>query len=86
MCVDVQSQKEWRHLVSADVTWIYHNTSETTEWSKQGTPSESKPKKPKVGLSVNEVMVTVLWDAHGIIYIDNLEKGKVIEGVYYAEL
>ena len=31
-------------------------------------------------------MASVFWDAHGIIYIDYLEKGKYINGDYYIEL
>ena len=31
-------------------------------------------------------MVTVFWDSQGVIYIDYLEKGKTITGLYYAEL
>lgn len=37
-------------------------------------------------LSANKVMATVFWDARGIIHIDYLQKGKTINGVYYAEL
>lgn len=29
-------------------------------------------------------MASVFWDAHGIIYIDYLEKGKPINSDYYA--
>lgn len=76
-----------RRFVTVDETWIHHNTPETKEQSKQWTaPGESKPKKAKVGLSANKVLATVFWDAHGIIHIDYLEKGKTITGVYYAEL
>ena len=31
-------------------------------------------------------MASVFWDAHGIIYIDDLEKGKYINSDYYIEL
>lgn len=31
-------------------------------------------------------MATVFWDAHGILLIDYLEKGKTITGKYYASL
>ena len=40
----------------------------------------------KVGFSVNKVMMTVFWDAHGIIHIDYLQKGRTINGEYYANL
>ena len=31
-------------------------------------------------------MVSVFWDAHGVISIDYLEKGRTITGAYYAAL
>ena len=31
-------------------------------------------------------MATVFWDSQGMIYIDYLEKGKIVTGLYYAEL
>jgi transposase len=30
--------------------------------------------------------VTVFWDNHGVIHTDYLEKGKTINGIYYADL
>ena len=33
-----------------------------------------------------KVMATVFWDLQGVIYIDYLEKGKTVTGLYYAEL
>ena len=37
-------------------------------------------------MSANKVMATVFWDARGIIHIDYLQKGKAINGEYYANL
>jgi len=31
-------------------------------------------------------MATVFWDSQGVIYIDYLEKGKMVTELYYAEL
>ena len=31
-------------------------------------------------------MATVFWDSQDVIYIDNLEKGKTVTGLYCAEL
>ena len=36
--------------------------------------------------STGNVMASVLWDAHGIIFIDYLEKGRTINGAYYAAI
>jgi len=31
-------------------------------------------------------MATVFWDSQGVTYIDYLEKGKTVTGLYYAQL
>ena len=31
-------------------------------------------------------MATVFWDSQDVIYIDYPEKGKMVTGLYYAEL
>lgn len=76
-----------RRFITVDETWIHHYTPETKEQSKQWRFStESAPKKAKTVLSAGKVMATVFWDAHGIILVDYLEKGKTITGPYYAML
>ena len=44
------------------------------------------PKKAKVLESARKVMVSVFWDAKGIVLIDYFQKGKIINGKYYANL
>ena len=48
--------------------------------------SESAPKRPKTQQLVGKVVASVFWDAHGVISIDYLEKGRTITGAYYAAL
>ena len=48
--------------------------------------SESRPKRPKTQQSVGKVMASVFWDAHGILFIDYLEKGKTINSDHYMSL
>jgi len=73
--------------MTVDETWIYWYTSETKEQSKQWISfGECAPKKAKTVLLAGKVMATVFWDSQGVIYIDYLEKGKTITGLYYAEL
>ena len=43
-------------------------------------------KKLKTFLSAGKVMATVFWDSQGEIYIDYLEKGKMVTGLYYGKL
>ena len=76
-----------RRFVTMDETWIHYYTPESNrqsaEWLK---PGETRPKRPKTQRSAGKVMASVFWDAHGIIFIDYLEKGKTITGEYYATL
>lgn len=77
----------WRRFITVDETWIHHSTPETKEQSKQWVfHGEPAPKKAKATLSANKVMATVFWDSRGIIHVDYLEKGKTINGEYYANL
>lgn len=76
-----------RRFVTVDETWIHHYTPETKNQSKQWTSAnERAPKKAKTVNSAGKVMATVFWDSQGVIYIDYLEKGKTINGPYYATL
>ena len=76
-----------RRFVTVDETWIHWHTPETKEQSKQWiSPGERAPKKAKTDLSAGKVMATVSWDSQGVIYIDYLEKGKTVTGLYCAEL
>ncbi|KAF7266923.1 hypothetical protein GWI33_019849 [Rhynchophorus ferrugineus] len=47
---------------------------------------EPAPKRGKTQQSAGKVMASVLWDAHGIIFIDYLEKGRTINSDYYIAL
>jgi len=73
--------------VEAQSEGVSAYTPETKEQSKQWTsPGEPAPKKPKNVPSAGKVMATVFWDSQGVIYIDYLEKGKTVKGLYYAVL
>ena len=76
-----------RQLVAMDEIWIHHYTSKSRKGSEQWVkPGESAPKRPKTEKSSGKVMTTVFSDAHGVIFIDYLEKGRTITGAYYAAL
>ena len=68
-----------RWYVTTDKTWIHHYTPEwkrsSVEWTAVG---EKRPKRPKTQMWAGKVMVSVFWDAHGVSFIDYLEKGKTI--------
>jgi histone-lysine N-methyltransferase SETMAR len=74
-------------FITMDETWIHHYTPESKQQSKQWTEAScSVPKKTRSAPSAGKVMASVFWDAEGILYIDYLEKGKIITGEYYSNL
>ena len=76
-----------RRYVTMDGTWIHHYTSETKRLSAEWTAAgESRSKRPKVQKWAGKFMASVFWDAHGILFIDYLEKGKTINSDYYMAL
>jgi len=48
--------------------------------------SGQKPKKKRLVPSAGRVMAMVFWNAEGILFIDYLEKGKIITREYYSNL
>jgi len=70
-----------------DETWVHYHTPEfnrqSAEWLKS---HESRSKRPKDQRLAGKVMASVFWNAHGIIFIDYLQKGRTVTGEYYAAL
>ena len=74
-------------FLTQDKCWVHHFQPETKRQSMQWKHSTSPaPKKAKVVSFAGKMMVSVFWDAKGIAYIDYLQKGKTINGEYYAKL
>ena len=70
-----------------DETWIHHFTPESNWQSAEGTAAgESRPKWPKTQRSAGQILASVFWDAQGILFIDYLEKGRIINNEYYIAL
>ena len=73
--------------VAMDETWIHHYTPESNwqsaEWTAKG---ENRSKRPKTQMSASKVLASVFWDAHGILFIDCLRKGRTINSEYYMAL
>ena len=76
-----------RRHVTMDETCIHYYTPETkrssAEWTAAG---ESRPKRPKTQQQAGKVMAPVFWVAHGILFIDYVDKGKTINSDYYMVL
>ena len=59
------------------------NEISSAEWT---AARESRPKRLKTQQWAGKVMASVFWDAHDILFIDCLEKGKTIKSDYYMAL
>jgi len=53
------------------------------EWRHSGSLS---PKKFRVQRSVGKVLASISWDQDGILLIDYLPKGQIINAEYYSSL
>ena len=67
--------------VTMDETWIHHYTPESNRQSAEWTAKDENRK-----ISAGQVLASVFWDAHGILFIDYLEKGRTINCKYYMAL
>ncbi|XP_018406974.1 PREDICTED: histone-lysine N-methyltransferase SETMAR-like [Cyphomyrmex costatus] len=77
----------YQRLVTLDETWVHYHTPESNRQSAEWLEShESRPKRPEDQCSTEKVMASVFWDTHGIIFIDYLQKGKIVTEEYYAAL
>jgi histone-lysine N-methyltransferase SETMAR len=76
-----------RRYVTMDETWLHWYTPESNRQSAEWTAyDEPNPKRGKTQQSAGKVMASVFWDAHGIIFIDYLQKGQTINSDYYIAL
>ena len=77
----------FKRLVTVAETWVHYFEPENKAQSRQLVgPGSPRSKKYKTQPSAGKVMVTVFWDAKGVIMLDFLPKRITITGVYYASL
>jgi len=72
--------------MTTDKTWVHYfmpKSKRSMQWHHPGSP---KPKKAKTRFSAGKVMVTILWDSKGVLYVDFLTDHRTINAEYYAEL
>ena len=73
--------------VTMDDTWIHYYTPESNQQSAEWTAKgENRPKRPKTQMSASKVLTSWFWDAHCILFIDYLKKGRTINSEYYMML
>ena len=72
-------------IVTRDETWIHHydslNQQEAKIWKKSG---EKTSTWPWVARSVGKIVITVFWDCKGVLLVNFLSRGTIINGPYYA--
>ena len=71
---------EW-NMGSSLHTWD-EGTVKTMDWKKRKGSKEGEDSS----ICCSKVMASVFWNARGIIFIDYLQRGKTINGKYYANL
>ena len=76
-----QGKEDFLHrYVTMDETWINHYTPETKRLSaKRISAGKIRPKRTKTEQCAGKVMASVVWEVHGILFIDYLEEGKTID-------
>ena len=65
------------HLFTLETNW------QSAEWTAAG---ESRSKRPKTQKSADKVLASVFRDGQGILSIDYLKKGRIINSEYYIAL
>jgi histone-lysine N-methyltransferase SETMAR len=82
-----QSKNFLKTMVTVDETWVHHYDPESKiarmQWKTPGSPT---PVKPRAQKSAGKVMLTVFWDAKGVLLKDYLPRGNTVNGQYYADL
>ncbi|GBO18322.1 hypothetical protein AVEN_87550-1, partial [Araneus ventricosus] len=75
-------------IVTGDArdTWVTHVNAETKQqsmaWGHTGSPTRLR--KARQTLSVRKLMVTVFWDAQGILLIEFMTRGTTINSEVYC--
>jgi hypothetical protein len=67
------------HIITSDETWCHHYKQESKrqsmEWRHANSPSK---KNFKMQPSAGKVMRAVFWDRKGVILLDFLEPGQIV--------
>jgi [histone H3]-lysine36 N-dimethyltransferase SETMAR len=79
-----QSKDEFfRRYIILDKIWLLHYTPESNRQSDEH--NEPNPKRGKTHQSAGKVMASVFWDAHGVLFINYLEKGQTINEMFHQD-
>lgn len=74
-------------IVTGDETWVHYHQPETKrsskEWHHKSLP---KPKKFRTQQSAGKVMLTLFWDAKGVILEHYMDKGVTVTSHSYSDM
>jgi histone-lysine N-methyltransferase SETMAR len=74
-------------IVTADESWIHHYDPESQTEAKQWKhPDSPTPKRPLQSRSAGKIMMSVFWDAKGVLLLDFLPHKETVTGLYYSHL
>ena len=74
-------------LMTMDETWLCHYDGETKQQSMEWRHSGSThPKTFRLQKSAGKVLASIFWDQDGILVIDYIPKGQIINAEYYLSL
>ncbi|GFQ77981.1 histone-lysine N-methyltransferase SETMAR [Trichonephila clavata] len=75
-----------KRIVSGDKPWVVHVIAETKQqseaWGHTGFPTRLR--EARQTLSAKKLMVTVFWDAQGILLIEFMTRGATISSEVYC--
>jgi len=70
-----------------DETWLYHyDRRQSNNQCSGGIAAHPSPEKFRVRKSAGKFLAKIFWDQDGIVLIDYLPKGLIINAEYYSSL
>jgi len=75
----------FKNIATGDESWVHHydpeNKRQSMEYRHPGSPSV---KKFKTVPSAQKVMLTIFWGARGVLYMEFLAKGSMVNSDRYC--
>jgi [histone H3]-lysine36 N-dimethyltransferase SETMAR len=83
--LDTYSNEFVAKLVTGDQMWIHYYDPESKRASMKWMPSDSKsPKRLRAKSSSSKIMITIFWDAEGVLLIDYKDHTQSYTDDYHA--
>jgi histone-lysine N-methyltransferase SETMAR len=86
-CFEAEGNGFLGRIVTGDETWVHYHQPETKKANKEWRHTSSpKPQKFRRQPSAGKVMLTVFWDARGVILEHYMPRENTVTSVTYADL